>query len=68
MRKWERIAVNADKFAIFFWIILIIYGLYEIINGNNLAYIVLVIGGCALIIDSIFVIKNINKKGCLNIL
>ena len=58
MRKWEKVAVKADKFAIPFWIILIIYGFYEIINGNNLAYIVLIIGCGALIVDLIFVIKN----------
>jgi hypothetical protein len=56
--KWERIAVIADRFAIPFWIILIVYGIYEINITNYLGFIPLLIGTGALIIDSIFVIKN----------
>lgn len=56
--KWERIASLADRFAIPIWIILIIYSLYEILNGNLLALVVLAIGIGGLIIDGVFVIEN----------
>ena len=56
--KWERIAVIADRFAIPFWIILIIYGAYEINRNNFLGFISLLIGIGALIIDTTFIIKN----------
>ena len=56
--KWERIAVIVDRFALPFWIILIIYGIYEISRSNFLGLIPLIIGGGALIIDTTFVIKN----------
>ena len=60
--KWERIAVIADRFAIPFWIILIIYGAYEINRNNFLGFISLLIGIGALIIDTTFVIKNRKMK------
>ena len=60
--KWERIAVIADRFAIPFWIILIIYGVYEISRSNFLGLIPLIIGAGALIIDSTLVIKNRKVK------
>jgi hypothetical protein len=58
MNRWVKLATIADRFAIPFWIILIIYSIYEISTGNKLAYLVLVIISGALIIDSIFVIEN----------
>lgn len=60
--KWERIATIADRFAIPFWIILIIYGIYEINRDNFLGFIPLLIGLGALIIDGTFVIKNRNIR------
>jgi len=49
---------NCRSFALPFWIILIIYGIYELSNGNFLALIPLIIGAGALIIDATFVIEN----------
>ncbi len=60
--KWERIAVTADKFALPFWIVLIVYGLYEIRGGNTLGAIPFIIGAGAFIIDFTFVIKNRRVK------
>jgi len=54
-RNWTLLA---DKVAIPFWIILIIYAVYEITHGNQRAWIVLVIMTGALIIDSALIIKN----------
>ena len=56
--KWVRIATIADRFALPFWIILIIYGIYEINRGNLLGLIPFIIGAGALIIDTTFVIEN----------
>jgi|GEM_PF-3917210 len=56
--RWERMAVAADRFAIPFWIILVIYGLYEINKGYSLGLIPLIIGLGALIIDTTLVMKN----------
>ena len=56
--RWERIAVVADRFAPPFWIILIIYGIYEISEDNLLGLIPLIIGAGALIIDTTFIIEN----------
>ncbi len=56
--KKRNLAFIADEIAIPFWVILIIYGLYEITHDNPKAWVVLVIIGAALIIDSTLVIKN----------
>jgi hypothetical protein len=56
--KWTKIAVVADRFALPFWIILIIYGIYEISTRNFLRLIPLFIGTGALVIDTTFVIEN----------
>lgn len=50
-------AIQADKIAIIFWIILIIWSLNEIRLGNQRAYLVLIIILGALIVDSYLVIK-----------
>lgn len=52
-------ALLADKIAIPFWIILIIYSIFEIFfKGNQLAWIVFFIASGALIVDSFLVIKS----------
>lgn len=56
--KWERRAAITDRFALPFWIILVVYGGYELINNNFLGLIPLVIGAGAFVIDTLFVIKN----------
>tara|TARA_B100001964_G_scaffold215588_1_gene254067 strand:+ start:81 stop:269 length:189 start_codon:yes stop_codon:yes gene_type:complete len=58
MDKWVKKAVVADRFALPFWIILIIYGVYEVGDGNFLGLIPLIIGVGALVIDTIFVLEN----------
>ncbi|MDP4012925.1 MAG: hypothetical protein Q8R00_04960 [Candidatus Nanoarchaeia archaeon] len=50
-------AIQADKIAIIFWIVLIIWSLNEIRLGNYRAYLVLMIITGALIVDSYLVIK-----------
>lgn len=62
MKKWVRMAAMADRYAIPFWIILIVYAVYEIANGNPRAWIVLVIGAGALVADSILAIENRKLK------
>lgn len=55
------LAVKLDRIAIPFWIILIIYSIYEITHSNPGAWLVLVIIAGALILDIISVIKNRKK-------
>jgi hypothetical protein len=55
-------AILADRIALPFWIILMIYAIYEITHGNPRAWIVLIIIGIAFIVDLTLVIKNWGKK------
>ncbi len=59
--KKRNLAFIADEIALPFWVILIIYGLYEVTHSNPSAWVVLVVIGGALIIDSTLVIKNSKK-------
>ncbi len=61
MNNWVKVATIADRFAIPFWIILVIYAIYEINIGNKLSWIPLIIGVGGLIIDTTFVIENRKK-------
>lgn len=54
--------IVADEVALPFWIILIIYAIYEIMHGNPRAWIIIVIIGCALLVDSALVIEFLTKK------
>ena len=58
MNKWVRRTIIADRIALPFWIVLILYAIYEIINGNQRAWIILLVIACAFAIDATFVIKN----------
>ena len=62
MKKWERRAIIADRIALPFWIILIVYAIYEIMNGNQRAWIILLVIAGAFVIDTTFVIKNRKVK------
>lgn len=55
-------AFIADEIAIPFWVILIIYSIYEILHGNPSAWIVLIVICGAFVIDSALVVKNKDKK------
>jgi len=51
-------AFIADKIAIPFWAILIIYSIYEITHGHSSAWLVLIIITGAFIIDCSLVLMN----------
>jgi len=55
-------AIVLDRIAIPFWVILIIYAIYELSLGISRAWIILIIIGAALILDLISVIKNRKNK------
>lgn len=54
--------VFADGIALPFWILLVLYSIYEIRIGNPRAWLVMIIIGTALIIDSTLVFDHYNKK------
>lgn len=58
MSRWSNLAVKADRIAIPFWIILIIYAIWQIKIGNTSAWLVLAIISAAFIIDCTLIIKN----------
>jgi hypothetical protein len=60
--KWVRRSVVADRFAPVFWIVLIVYGIYEIVIGYSLGSIPLVIGVGALLVDTILIVQNRKMK------
>ena len=62
MKKWERRAIIMDRVALPFWIVLMIYAIYEIVNGNQRAWIILIIIAGAFVIDTTFVVKNRKVK------
>jgi hypothetical protein len=52
----------ADTIAIPFWVILIIYSIFEIKKGNSGAWLVLIIISAALIVDSCLVLQYLKNK------
>jgi len=54
-------AFIADEIALPFWVILIIYSIYEITYGHPSAWIVLIIICGAFVIDSSLVVQNKDK-------
>ena len=56
--NWKRIAITADRFALPFWIVLIVYGSYELMHGITLGWIPLLIGAGAFMIDFTFAMNT----------
>jgi hypothetical protein len=54
--------IIADGFALPFWVILLTYAFYKILHGDKTAWIIVLIIGVALIVDSSLVINYFNKK------
>ena len=54
-------AFIADEIALPFWVILIVYSIYEIMHKHPSAWIVLIIICGAFVIDSTLVVQNKDK-------
>ena len=54
--------IIADEVALPFWIVLIIYAIYQILHGNSTAWIIIAIIGVALIVDTSLVVEYLKKK------
>ena len=54
--------VFADGLALPLWIILLVYSVYELRQGNSRAWLVLSIISCAFVVDSALVFDHYQKK------
>ena len=54
--------VIADGIALPFWIILLTYGIWKLLRGDTTSWIIIIIIGGALIIDSYLVIEFFKKN------